>query len=380
LEYQQAEDTIQQLLRELMLLREIVNRVSALSSSAAASNGGSPTHADAAAATASAGGAAAAAGAGLSNKRISRSKLLGELQQLRQAKAAAESRQVSLLQRLGALEAEKERAEESQEMISRETAKLLDDKRQLLNDLGERRRWWWGWRVVQGGGGGVAGCCNGLPLQPTLRHGDGGMGAAASSRLAASAVACLHAVGCECMSMLAPAYVCIAKQCSFCCEMVDVHVHTGQFSMQDTAVHDGRALCNCSCMDCWFMLSAGASPAVASIAAAAAAGSKDDAVRGLEAGLDHLQHQLELALTDRQVLLEQLAKVADKGEMEALQQALQEEGGGGSRRQSGAGMYGDEQQQFDEHQLLLQELEALQVQMQAEGLGDSGCSNQPVMA
>ena len=28
-------------------------------------------------------------------------------------------------------------------------------------------------------------------------------------------------------------------------------------------------------------------------------GSKDDAVRNLEAGLDHLQHQLELALTDR---------------------------------------------------------------------------------
>jgi hypothetical protein len=136
LEYQQAEETIQQLLRELMLLREIVNRVSALSSTAAASNGGSPTHADAASAHASAGGAAAAAGAGLSNKRISRSKLLGELQALRQAKAAAESRQVSLLQRLGALEAEKERAEESQEMISRETAKLLDDKRKLVNDLG----------------------------------------------------------------------------------------------------------------------------------------------------------------------------------------------------------------------------------------------------
>jgi hypothetical protein len=151
LEYQQAEETIQQLLRELMLLREIVNRVSALSSSAAASNGGSPTHAEAAAAASSAGGAAGAAGAGLSNKRISRSKLLGELQQLRQAKAAAESRQVSLLQRLGALEAEKERAEESQEMISRETAKLLDDKRKLLNDLGERPRW--------GCAGKGGGCC-----------------------------------------------------------------------------------------------------------------------------------------------------------------------------------------------------------------------------
>jgi hypothetical protein len=103
-------------------------------------------------------------------------------------------------------------------------------------------------------------------------------------------------------------------------------------------------------------------------------------VRGLEAGLDHLQHQLELALTDRQLLLEQLAKVADMGEVEALQQALQEEGGG-SRRHSGAGLLqGDEQQQLDEHQLLLQELEALQMQMQAEGLGDSSCSNQPVMA
>jgi hypothetical protein len=108
-------------------------------------------------------------------------------------------------------------------------------------------------------------------------------------------------------------------------------------------------------------------------------GSKDDAVRGLEAGLDHLQHQLELALTDRQVLLQELAKVADKGEMELLQQALQDEGGG-SRRHSGAGMHGDEQQHLDEHALLLQELEALQVQMQAEGLGDSSCSNQPVMA
>ncbi|KAF6254648.1 hypothetical protein COO60DRAFT_1703219 [Scenedesmus sp. NREL 46B-D3] len=242
LEYQQSEQTIQQLLRELMLLREIVNRVSALSSTAA-SNGGSQADTDA-----SSGGGAPAAAAGLSNKRISRSKLLGELQQLRQAKAAAESRQVSLLQRLGTLEAEKERAEESQEMISRETAKLLDDKHKLLNDLG----------------------------------------------------------------------------------------------------------------------------------------SKDDAVRGLEAGLDHLQHQLELALTDRQLLLEELTKVADKGEMEMLQQALQEEGGV-SGRCSSAGLSGCaqgevQQQQVDEHQLLMQELEALQMQMQAEGLGDSSCSNQPVMA
>jgi hypothetical protein len=142
LEYQQAEETIQQLLRELMLLREIVNRVSALSSTSAASNGGgNSADADCGAAAASAGGAAGA-GAALSNKRISRSKLLGELQQLRQAKAAAESQQVSLLQRLGALEAEKERAEESQEMISRETAKLLDDKRKLLRDLGGF--WCWG--------------------------------------------------------------------------------------------------------------------------------------------------------------------------------------------------------------------------------------------
>jgi hypothetical protein len=30
-----------------------------------------------------------------------------------------------------------ERAEESQEMISRQTAQLLDDKRKLLKDLGE---------------------------------------------------------------------------------------------------------------------------------------------------------------------------------------------------------------------------------------------------
>jgi hypothetical protein len=155
LEYQQAEETIQQLLRELMLLREIVNRVSALSSTAAASNWGT-TDAEAGLAAASAGGAAAA-GAGLSNKRISRSKLLGELQQLRQAKAAAESQQVSLLQRLGALEAEKERAEESQEMISRETAKLLDDKRKLLRDLGEGQG-----RV--GRGGVAAGWLGGMQL------------------------------------------------------------------------------------------------------------------------------------------------------------------------------------------------------------------------
>uniref|UniRef100_A0A383VY99 Uncharacterized protein n=1 Tax=Tetradesmus obliquus TaxID=3088 RepID=A0A383VY99_TETOB len=244
LEYQQSEETIQQLLRELMLLREIVNRVSALSSTAAASNGGGNiVDADTGSAAASAGGAAGA-GAG-PNKRISRSKLLGELQQLRLAKAAAESRQVSLLQQLGALEAEKERAEESQEMISRETAKLLDDKRKLLRDLG----------------------------------------------------------------------------------------------------------------------------------------SKDDAVRGLEAGLDHLHHQLELALTDRQLLLEQLSKVADKGEMDLLQQALQEEGGGSGRPSSaGFARSEEQQQQLDEHQQLLQELEALQMQMQTDGLGDSSCSHEPVMA
>jgi hypothetical protein len=111
-------------------------------------------------------------------------------------------------------------------------------------------------------------------------------------------------------------------------------------------------------------------------------------VRGLEAGLDHLQHQLELALTDRQLLLEQLAKVADKGEMDLLQQALEQEEGGGSGRPSSAGGSGvfarseeqQQQQQLDEHQRLLQELEALQLQMQADGLGDNSCSNEPVMA
>jgi hypothetical protein len=108
-------------------------------------------------------------------------------------------------------------------------------------------------------------------------------------------------------------------------------------------------------------------------------------VRGLEAGLDHLQHQLELALTDRQLLLEQLSKVADKGEMDLLQQALQEEGGGGDRRHSSGGAGGSsggvQQQQLDEHQRLLQELEELQLQMQADGLGDTSCgSDQPVVA
>lgn len=142
LEYSQAEDTIQQLLRELMLLREIVNRVTSLSSAASAA-AGAAVHGSggglADGSSSSCGGQAAGLNgtAGLSNKRISRSKLLGELQQLRQAKQAAELKRDSLLQRLGALEAEKERAEESQEMISRQTAKLLDDKRKLLNDLGE---------------------------------------------------------------------------------------------------------------------------------------------------------------------------------------------------------------------------------------------------
>lgn len=142
LEYAQAEDTIQQLLRELMLLREIASRASSLQSSS-----GSRT-ADAVAigngchdSTSSTGAPAASStpspsSQAISNKRISRSKLLGELHQLRAAKAAAESKRDDLLQRLGALEAEKERAEECQEMISRQTAKLLDDKRQLLNDLG----------------------------------------------------------------------------------------------------------------------------------------------------------------------------------------------------------------------------------------------------
>lgn len=104
-------------------------------------------------------------------------------------------------------------------------------------------------------------------------------------------------------------------------------------------------------------------------------------MRGLEAGLDHLHHQLELALTDRQLLLEQLSKVADKGEMDLLQQALQEEGGGSGRPSSaGFARSEEQQQQLDEHQQLLQELEALQMQMQTDGLGDSSCSHEPVMA
>lgn len=135
LEYAQAEDTIKQLLRELMLLREIISSLQSSAnraSDSAACNGN--LESSTALATSHASSSSSQA---LSNKRISRSKLLGELNHLRQAKAAVESKHVDLLQRLGALEAEKERAEECSEMISRETAKLLDDKRQLLNDLGK---------------------------------------------------------------------------------------------------------------------------------------------------------------------------------------------------------------------------------------------------
>lgn len=53
-------------------------------------------------------------------------------------------------------------------------------------------------------------------------------------------------------------------------------------------------------------------------------GTKDEVVRGLASGLDHLQHQLELALQDRELLMQKLTKVADQTEIDALQRAMEE--------------------------------------------------------
>lgn len=89
---------------------------------------------------------------------------------------------------------------------------------------------------------------------------------------------------------------------------------------------------------------------------AAPAGSKDEAVRGLEAGLHHLSHQLELALADRQLLLSELCKVADGSEVAALAAAL-EEGRGGD---SGDG--GDEEDEAGGEQQQQQQLEAAAAQ------------------
>lgn len=141
LENSQAEATIRQLLRELMLFRELLSQVNSQQGNGSKTPEPCANHALLENnGTASASSSHATCSPALSNKRVSRSKLLGELHQLRQAKAAAESKRDDLLQRLGALEAEKERAEECQEMISKQTAKLLDDKRQLLNDLGKTNR------------------------------------------------------------------------------------------------------------------------------------------------------------------------------------------------------------------------------------------------
>ena len=49
---------------------------------------------------------------------------------------------------------------------------------------------------------------------------------------------------------------------------------------------------------------------------------KDDAVRGLESQVDHLAHQLELALADREVLIGHLERVAPNGELQALMSYL----------------------------------------------------------
>jgi len=53
--------------------------------------------------------------------------------------------------------------------------------------------------------------------------------------------------------------------------------------------------------------------------------SKDDVVRDLQSGLDHLQHQLHIALNDRNLLLQQLRTLAGEAaapELDALTAAM----------------------------------------------------------
>lgn len=141
LEYAQAQETIQQLLRQIVQLRDERDKVSGNGKWTPEPAVDGHTVRDSSSATSSTARTASPAyhtsTQVTSNKRSSRSKLLVELHHLRAAKTAAESRHDDLLQRLDALEAEKQRAEECQEMISKQTAKLLDDKRQLLDNLGE---------------------------------------------------------------------------------------------------------------------------------------------------------------------------------------------------------------------------------------------------
>lgn len=57
--------------------------------------------------------------------------------------------------------------------------------------------------------------------------------------------------------------------------------------------------------------------------------SKDDAVRDLQSNMDHLQHQLHIALTDRELLLQQLRTLAGDGaapELAALTAAMSPSG------------------------------------------------------
>lgn len=127
LEHQQAEQTIQQLLRELMQLREITGKLQ--QAAAAGSSGGSSA---AAAGTSrfavasaqggiygSSGGVEASGSSSPVSKTRSKGKLIGELQQLRAAMAAAESK-------LGALEAEKVRQSNQLAGISAQPRPVLD--------------------------------------------------------------------------------------------------------------------------------------------------------------------------------------------------------------------------------------------------------------
>lgn len=68
-----------------------------------------------------------------------------------------------------------------------------------------------------------------------------------------------------------------------------------------------------------------------------ALGSKDEAVRSLQGGLDHLTHQLDMALRDREVLMGQLAKVVSVGDLELLERRLTDAGGEGDEVSPGTG-------------------------------------------